>query len=71
MAGSKDTTVPEHFPDTSDTSLCAPGVPEIRGDLDSLLDDIPRVVIDGLRNWHKLPENIRRAVEALLGEAKE
>ena len=71
MAGSKDTTAPEHFPGTSDTSLCAPGVPEIRGDLDSLLDDIPPVVIDGLRNWHKLPEPIRRAVEALLKPAEQ
>ncbi len=44
---------------------------EIRGDLDSLLDDIPPAVIDGLRNWHKLPENIRRAVEALLGEGED
>ena len=33
--------------------------------------DIPAVVLAGLRNWHNLPEPIRRAVEVLLESAEE
>ena len=62
----KDATVPVHFPDTSDTSLCAPGVPERNSPMDSLPEDLPLVVINGIRNWHHLPEQIRSAIETLL-----
>ena len=55
-------TEPAHFPNTSDTSECVSSV----SPRDALPPDLPRAVVDGLRNWHRLPENIRQAVEALL-----
>jgi hypothetical protein len=62
----KDATDQIHFPDTSYTSLCAPGVPGKNHTTDSLPADHPPVVINGIRNWHHLPEQIRSVIEILL-----
>jgi hypothetical protein len=35
------------------------------------LPHLPRDVLDGLHNWHNLPEYVRRAVEALFALREE
>jgi hypothetical protein len=47
-------------------------VPEISGgQREELPEDLPDVVVKGLRNWHRLPQPIRNAVEALLRSGKD
>ena len=70
-ATAKGATLPEHIPHTSDTSLCVTSVPDESRVKDTLPTDIPSTVLARLRNWHKLPEPIRRAVEALLAVVEE
>jgi hypothetical protein len=67
----KDATDQIHFSHTSDTSFCAPGVPEENDAMDSLPADLPPTVIDGIRNWHELPEHVQRAIKAQLRATEE
>lgn len=56
-ANGKHATETMHSTDTSDTSFCAPGVPEVA---------LPQAVSAALRNWGRLPEHIRITVETVL-----
>jgi hypothetical protein len=55
-ASDKTTTEPEQKPHSLRHSKCAIYVPR----------DLPESVAAGLRSWHSLPRQIRKAVEALL-----
>ncbi len=67
---SKNKTLPQHFSNTSDTSKCVPGVPESSSVGWRLPPGLPATIIDGLKDWHNLPENIRKAVELLISGEK-
>ena len=61
----KEATLPEHFPNTFDTSSCVSSVSDKNCMKASLPADLPTSVINGIRNWQHLPEKIRNAIETL------
>jgi hypothetical protein len=63
---SKKATLPEHFPNTSDTFSCVSSVSDKSSALEYLPADLPPAVLIGLRNWHRLPESNQKAIVILL-----